>query len=150
MLHTRLDRGLRVLPTAVLVGLLLIAPVAANSPETDPGAQCGQGSGAAPGGENANSGKSTPQAVSHDLRTNVVARADMSPSPVSTSPVAANACDHAINTKGTGTSGRATGGGDCDDSDSAPTAAPDTNGPGAAERTDTACLAIKTKGTSAK
>lgn len=153
MFHARLHRAASLLAVAVPAGLFL-TPAAARTPETDPLGQCEhQDTSAAPGSKEANNGKSAPQAVSHDLRTNVVARANMSPLPATASPIAATACaDHAINTKGTGTSGRAKGGSDCDDSDSARAPAPATStvGPETAGRTESACLAIKTKGTSAK
>lgn len=69
--------------------------------------------------------------------------------------VVPTSCEHAINTKGTGTSGRSAGG-DCDDDcdgladETAQKDAVSPKGTGSSGRTADACLAIKTKGTSAK
>lgn len=89
--------------SAIAAGLVLAAPTAAAQ-ETASAECTDQAAGAA----NSKSA-AAPQADSHDLRTNVVARTGG----------AASACaaDHAISIKGTGAAGRSAGGGDCNDLD---------------------------------
>ncbi|MBA3525717.1 MAG: hypothetical protein H0T82_02190, partial [Sphingomonas sp.] len=90
------------LPAAIAAGMVLAVPPAAAQETAS--AECTDQAASAANSKSAGA----PKAVSHDLRTNVVAR---------TGSTASSSADHAINTKGTGTSGRSAGGGDCDDLD---------------------------------
>ncbi len=90
------------LPVAIAAGMVLAVPPAAAQESAS--AQCTDQAASAANSRSA----AAPQVVSHDLRTNVVAR---------TGGAATSCADHAISTKGTGAAGRSAGGDDCDDRD---------------------------------